>query len=143
MEALVGAIRPVLSKHFKPALLARMTIAPYYGLSYEAMRMIVELKLKRLQHSLMENNKMAMTCSPAVVDQILARCTEVETGARNIDFILNGSVLPQLSQTILQHMSEGQMPSRVRLDVDEDGSFKMDFGETACLPAEPSAPTAP
>ena len=73
------------------------------------MKRIVDLKLKKLTRTLMENNKMALTYAPEVVDQITARCTEVETGARNIEFILNGNVLPQLSQTILARMAEGGM----------------------------------
>ncbi|MEW6261640.1 MAG: type VI secretion system ATPase TssH [Thermodesulfobacteriota bacterium] len=127
LEAVVGAIRPILSKHFKPALLARMNIVPYVSLKPEAMREIVELKLGRIQKTLLENNKMTLTWVPALVDQILARCTEVETGARNVDFILNGNVLPELSRTILANMATGAMPSQVHLDVNEDGSFKIDF----------------
>ena len=127
VDALVGAIRPVLSKHFKPALLARMTIVPYVSLNPEAMRKIVELKLKRVQKTLLENNRMAMEYTPALADQITARCTEVETGARNIEYILNGTILPQLSQKILTHMTEGGMPSKVKLDVDGAGAFSMVF----------------
>ncbi len=129
VEALIGAVRPILSAHFKPALLARMTVIPYYSLNAEAMRTIVVLKLEKIKKSLMENNKMAMTYAPAVVDAITARCTEVETGARNIEYILNGNVLPRLSQTILLHMSEGGMPAKVHLDVDETGGFTFDFGD--------------
>jgi type VI secretion system protein VasG len=144
LDAVVSAVRPVLSKHFKPALVARMNVVPYYGLNREAMKLIVELKLRRLRQMLMENNKMVLTYSEAVTEQILARCTEVETGARNIDYILNGNVLPQLSQTILRHMSEGQAPSRVHIDVDEEGLFKMDFGDgTSVSAGAPAAPTEP
>jgi type VI secretion system protein VasG len=81
-EVLTGAIRPILSAHFKPALLARMTIVPYVDLGGEAMRMIVELKLRKVADMLMTNNKMRLTYTSAVADQITARCTEVETGAR-------------------------------------------------------------
>ncbi len=126
-DVVTGAVRPILSAHFKPALLARMTVIPFYSLNAEAMRLIVELKLKKIQKSLMENNKMAMTYTPAVIDAITARCTEVETGARNIEYILNGNVLPRLSQTILTHMSEGGMPSRVHLDMGEEGTFSFTF----------------
>ena len=128
-EAVLSAVRPILSAHFKPALLARMTVIPFYSLNAEAMRLIVELKLKKIQKSLLENNKMVMTYAPAVVDAITARCTEVETGARNIEYILNGNVLPRLSQTILLHMSEGGMPAKVHLDVDDTGAFTFDFGD--------------
>ncbi|MEG6550648.1 type VI secretion system ATPase TssH [Desulfocurvibacter africanus] len=127
-EAVMAAVRPILSQHFKPALLARMTVIPYYSLPPSAMRLIVELKLGKLRQTLMDNNRMAMTWADAVSDQITARCTEVETGARNIEYILNGNVLPQMSQMILSHMSEGGMPAKVHLDVAGDGGFSMVFG---------------
>jgi type VI secretion system protein VasG len=127
----IGAVRPILSQHFKPALVARMTVVPYFSLGPDALSMIVDLKLKRLQKTLLENNKMTMTYTPEVVDQIVARCTEVETGARNIEYILNGNVLPQLSRTILSQMAEGAMPHKVAMGVGEDGSFKMDFESAA------------
>ena len=128
-EAVASAIRPILSKHFKPALLARMTIVPFFSLNREAMRIIVELKLKKVRKTLLENNKMALTWSPALTDHITARCTEVETGARNIDYILNGNILPRLAQQILSRMSEGTMPSKVHFDVDGSGEFTIQFEE--------------
>ena len=127
LDSVSNAIRPILSKHFKPALLARMNIVPFFGLAKSAMRSIVELKLERLRRTLMDNNRMALTFDPAVLEQITARCTEVETGARNIEYILNGSVLPQLSRQILTHMSEGGMPAKVALGVDESGGFTFSF----------------
>ncbi|MDK2955247.1 MAG: type secretion system protein VasG [Desulfovibrionales bacterium] len=126
-DAVMGAVRPILSQHFKPALLARMTVAPYKSLNPDAMRMIVELKLGKLKNMLMNNNKMALDYSGKVVDAIRDRCTEVETGARNIEYILNGNILPQMSQQILGSMTTGQMPSKVKLDVDKSGEFKMKF----------------
>jgi len=127
MDAVLGGIRPILSKHFKPALLARMDVVPFYSLDQDAMKLIVTLKLGKVKGTLMENNHMDMTWVPAVVDQIAERCTEVETGARNIEYILNGNILPKMSQEILSHMSEGNMPSGVHLDVEEDGAFKIEF----------------
>ncbi len=126
-DVLASAIRPILSAHFKPALLARMSIVPYFDLGKDAMRMIVELKLGKVGRTLMENNKMRFAYTPAVADQITARCTEVETGARNIEYILGSNILPRLSQTILAHMSEGGMPAAVNLDVEENGSFTFSF----------------
>jgi type VI secretion system protein VasG len=127
MDTLVSAIRPVLSGHFKPALLARMTVIPFYSLNKDAMKGIVTLKLEKVKTTLMENNKMAMTYSNKVVDLITERCTEVETGARNIDYILNGNILPRISKTILGCMSEGEMPSSVHLDVDKHSDFTVVF----------------
>ena len=129
-DAVISAVRPILSQHFKPALLARMNVVPYCSLKADALKMIVELKLSKIKKTLMQNNRMTMTYSPAVVDQITERCTEVETGARNIDYILNGNVLPELARTILSHMAEGAMPNKVHLDVNEDGSFKLDFSNS-------------
>ena len=127
MEAVLGAVRPILSQHFKPALLARMTVVPFFSLPGSAMRGIVALKLKRVAATLWDNNRMVLEYSDAVADQITARCTEVETGARNIEYILNGTVLPQLGQEILAAMSTGAMPSRSRLGVDETGGFTFAF----------------
>ena len=125
-EALVEAIRPVLSKHFKPALLARMTIVPYFTLDPSFMQEIVTLKLDRLVARMAENNKMKLTCSPEVVEQIAARCTEVETGARNIDHIMRGTILPQLSREILARLSDESMPTEVHLEM-LDGAFHVRF----------------
>ncbi|WP_419784481.1 type VI secretion system ATPase TssH [Maridesulfovibrio sp.] len=127
MDAVLSAVRPILSQHFKPALLARMNVVPYFSLNPEAMKLITSLKLGKLEKMLLANNKMKLSYDDAVVDQIAARCTEVETGARNIEYILNGNVLPRMSKEILMHMTEGGMPAAVHLGVDEDGSFAMEF----------------
>ncbi|WP_419781861.1 type VI secretion system ATPase TssH [Maridesulfovibrio sp.] len=127
MDAVLSAVRPILSQHFKPALLARMNVVPYFSLNPEAMKLITSLKLGKLEKMLLANNKMKLSYDAAVVDQIAARCTEVETGARNIEYILNGNVLPRMSKEILMHMTEGGMPAAVHLGVDEDGSFAMEF----------------
>lgn len=128
LETVASAIRPILSNHFKPALLARMTIVPFYTLGPEIMKEIVALKLDKLVTRLAENQKMKLIYSPEVVDQIASRCTEVETGARNIDHIMSGTILPRMSREILARLSEEAMPSEVHLDLAEDGSFKIDFG---------------
>ncbi|WP_432738125.1 type VI secretion system ATPase TssH [Maridesulfovibrio sp. FT414] len=127
MDAVLSAVRPILSQHFKPALLARMNVVPYFSLDPDAMKLITRLKLGKLEKMLLANNKMKMSYDETVVDQIAARCTEVETGARNIEYILNGNVLPKMSKEILLHMTEGGMPAAVSLGVGEDGSFTMEF----------------
>jgi type VI secretion system protein VasG len=129
IETITGAIRPILSNHFKPALLARMTVVPFFSLGADALKGIVELKLKRVQRTLWDNNKITLKFSGQVAEAITARCTEVETGARNIEYILNANVLPSLSRTILNHLSSGEMLSSVHLDVGEDGGFVYRFGE--------------
>ena len=62
-----------------------------------------------------------------MVEQIAARCTEVETGARNIDYILNLNVLPDLSREILGRMGSGAQLNTVRLDLADDKTFRISF----------------
>jgi len=127
LDTLVAAIRPILSSHFKPALLARMTVIPFFSLRQDALKLIVDLKLKKVQKTLLGNNHMSMTYSKGVVDQISARCTEVETGARNIEYILNGNILPRMAQQILTQMTTGEMPSNVHLGVDKKNEFTIKY----------------
>nr|MCR5563132.1 AAA family ATPase [Desulfovibrio sp.] len=127
MDAVLNVVRPVLSEHFRPALLARMTIVPYRSLESSAMGRITELKLRTLARRLKENKGMELTWSQEVIDQIVARCSETETGARNIEYILSGSVLPRLSRSILEHMTDSAMPASVALGLGDDGMFTMDF----------------
>lgn len=143
-EALSEAIRPLLSRHFKPALLARMTIVPFYLLDQSFMKQIVTLRLEKLTDRLLESHRMRLTCSDALVDCIAERCTEVETGARNIDHIMRGTILPQLSEKILTRMGAGEMPGSVRLDVAKGGEFSIDFEEVtaAAKPRKKSAARA-
>jgi len=127
-ETITAAVRPILSNHFKPALLARMTVIPYMTLGSDIPKDIVGLKLDKLVKRLADTHKMKLSYSQDVVEQISARCTEVETGARNIDYIMTGSIMPRMSQEILARMGGGEMPSEVHLGLEEDGSFKIDFG---------------
>ncbi len=85
IDDLVAAIRPVLSRHFQPALLARMTIVPFFPIGPEALRDIARLKLDKLGERLRQTHRMTLSYSDAVPAAIAARCTEVETGARNVD----------------------------------------------------------
>jgi len=127
LETVVSAIRPILSRHFKPALLARMNVVPYYTLDARHLRDIVVLKLEGLRARMAENNRVRFEYDPEVVERIAARCTEVETGARNIDHILRGTVLPALSRELLARMGEGALPQAVRLCAGEDGGFRYEF----------------
>ncbi len=126
-EALTGAIRPILNNHFKPALLARMTVIPYMTLPTDILKDIVILKLNKLASRMAETHKITLTYDDAVVEQIASRCVEVETGARNIDHIMNGTVLPHMSREILNQMSEEAMPSAVNLGMDDKGDFSIHF----------------
>jgi type VI secretion system protein VasG len=126
-DKLVEKIRPTLSDYFKPALLARMTIVPFYPIGSDVMSSIVELKLGRLAARLEESHKMEMVIDDAVVQTITDRCTEVETGARNIDHIINGTLLPEVSTQILQRMAEGAVAKSLHIGVDDKSRFTYDF----------------
>ncbi len=128
VETLAGAVRPILNNYFKPALLARMNVIPYKILPADVLKEIVALKMQKLVRRLDNTHKIAMTYSQAVIDQIAARCTEVETGARNIDYIMSGTIMPRMSQEVLARMSTGQMPASVHLDLDAEGGFSVVFG---------------
>ena len=127
IETITAAIRPILSNHFKPALLARMTVIPFLTLPQSVLRQIVDLKLKKVAQRMLHNNKIVFEVTPAAADAITARCTEVETGARNIDFILKGTILPLLSNSLLASMSGANAPEHAKLDVDGDGQFQVQF----------------
>ncbi len=135
-EALSEAIRPLLSQHFKPALLARMTIVPYYLLDPGFMKQIVTLRMEKLANRLFESHRMQLSYADEVLVCIAGRCTEVETGARNIDHIMRGTILPQLSERILTRMGTGDLPGTVRLDMAKGGDFSIGFGEIP-TPAKP------
>jgi len=127
LDAVMAAVRPILSNHFKPALLARMTVIPYYTLSKTALGGIVAMKIKKLIARMKSNNKIDLEVTPAAIDAITLRCTEVETGARNIDFILKGKILPLLSNGLLASMAEASNITQAKLDVDQSGEFTVKY----------------
>lgn len=126
-QEIIDAIRPILSNHFKPALLARMNIVPYFALNSGAMREIVDLKLGGLIGRLQTTHGIEMTVEQKVSDQIAARCREVETGARNIDHIMSRTLLPLISRSMLDQMSKGPLPSKMQLILADDGEFQLRF----------------
>lgn len=128
-EELATMIRPILSEHFKPALLARMTIVPFYPLKPEVLQMITRLKLKKIVKRLKETHDIDATVDESVVDAIAARCTEVETGARNVDHIIRGNLLPRMSKQLLEQMSGEEMPSTLKVTMNEGGEFDLEFGK--------------
>jgi type VI secretion system protein VasG len=122
-EGLVKALKPELNKIFKPAFLGRMVIVPYYPLRDEALKLIIRLKLGKIQRRLKENHGIAMTYDDALIDAVARRCTEVESGARNVDNVLTNSMLPDVSRLLLTRMAEGVKMTTLHAGVGEDGSF--------------------
>jgi type VI secretion system protein VasG len=122
-EGLATALKPELLKTFKPAFLGRVTLLPYFPLRDEAIKGIVRLKLDKIVKRVAENYSATMTYAPAVVEGIAKRCTEVESGARNIDHILNGTLLPEMASEFLAHMAEGKAIRGVSVSIAGDGDF--------------------
>ncbi|WP_051376783.1 type VI secretion system ATPase TssH [Burkholderia sp. WSM2232] len=129
METLVERIRPVLSQHFKPALLARMTIVPYRTLAASALGGIVKLKLARIAARLLASSGVELLVDDAVADEIAQRCTEVETGARNVDFILRKHLMPRMSDLLLEAMADGRTLKFINVCTDGQGGWNVTGGE--------------
>jgi len=122
-EALVKALKPELNKIFKPAFLGRMVIIPYYPIRDENLKKIVVLKLAKIKRRLMENHKIELAYDEALVAEVARRCTEVESGARNVDNILTNTLLPEVSRQLLGWMAEGKKVPAIHVGVGEDGKF--------------------
>ena len=127
MEQLTEAIRSQLQAHFKPALLARMTIIPFFPLKGEVLKDIVDLKLKKVAKRLQQNQTLDFEYDDAVVEQIAARCTDIESGARNIDHIVNRTLLPLISSEILKNIGDESEYSKLNLSINHDGAFAVDL----------------
>jgi len=126
-EGLTEAIRPELIKAFKPALLGRMVVVPYYPISDSVMRQIITLQLGRIAKRLEENHGASFSYDEAVVTEVSSRCKEVESGARNADHILTRSLLPEMSGEFLSRMASGQTIKRVHVGVGDSGQFRYEF----------------
>jgi type VI secretion system protein VasG len=122
-QGLVKAIKPELDKVFKPAFLGRLVIIPYFPIRDESLKKIIVLKLAKIQRRLEESHRVALTYDAALVDEVARRCTEVESGARNVDNILTNTMLPEISTQILGKIAEGLKPDAVHVGVGENGEF--------------------
>ena len=120
---LVAAARPVLVEHFRPALLGRLAIVPYYPLADDELRQIVRLKLDTIQKRIYENHLAELTYDDEVVKHIASSCNQDDAGARTIDFILTQTLLPELSAELLERMADGTSFSKVHLSLDDTGGF--------------------
>ncbi len=123
-DGLIDAIRPELVKAFKPALLGRMTVVPYYPISDDILRMIIKLQLSKIAQRIEDNHKAEFVYDDAVIDAVAKRCTDVDSGARNVHNILNGTLLPAMSGEFLSRMASGESITKANVSVGEDGNFK-------------------
>lgn len=124
-ETLQKALKPSLTKYFKPALLARMTVIPYLPIGPEVLRQIVDLKLSQVSSRLEERHGTKLIFDAAVPDAIAARCQEVDSGARNVDHIVRENLLPVLAGKVLEAMAGEQMPAQMSVKLNADGHFEV------------------
>jgi type VI secretion system protein VasG len=123
-DDLAEALRPVLYKTFKPAFLGRMKVIPYYAIGDDALEKIIRLKLDRIGARVGVNHQAEFVYDSKLVDAVLARCTEVDTGARNVDHILNGTLLPEIAGHVLARMADGRPVNRIKVTAGKNGDFK-------------------
>jgi type VI secretion system protein VasG len=112
--ALAEMLRPEMLKHFKPAFLGRLKVVPYFPITDRNMRRIIELKLNRVAKRMRENRNVAFIYDPALVDSIAQRCTEVASGARNVDHIMTNTLLPEMSKELLSRMAGGEQINQIK-----------------------------
>ena len=119
---MVKALKPELDKIFKPAFLGRLMIVPYFPVRDEALKQIIRLKLGKIQKRIAESHRVRLDYDDLLLNEVAGRCTEVESGARNVDNILSNTMLPDLSRQILSQLAEGKASNRVLVSV-KDGAL--------------------
>ena len=119
-ESLAEQLKPSLYKQFKPAFLGRMRIVPYFPLHDDLLVQIIHHKIKKITSRLEKQYQTKVQYSEELVELILSRCTEVDSGARNVDHILNASILPALATEILMALAVDNLPKVIQIDVKDD-----------------------
>lgn len=145
LAELTDAIRPELLKSFKPAFLGRCSVVPYFPLADDVIRQIVSLQLGRIRKRFAENYNATLSWDDSLVEAIAGRCTEVESGARNIEYILSRGLLPRLSSHVLAVMAEGGQVGGLKAVLDENGQFEFHAqpaDDPAVQPEQPAELTA-
>ena len=127
-QGLSKALKPELDKVFKPAFLGRMVIIPYFPIKDEALKRIIHLKLGKVQRRLQETHRVRMVYGDELITEVAQRCTEVESGARNVDNILTNTLLPEISRLLLGRIAAGETLGDIRVGIGDDGNFVYEQG---------------
>ena len=122
-QGLAKALKPEMDKTFKPAFLGRTVIIPYFPIRDENLKQIIKLKLRKIQRRLYQVHRIELISQPEMIDEVARRCTEVESGARNVDNILTNTLLPEVSTMLLGTMVAGSKPTTIKVGVGEGGAF--------------------
>ncbi|MGC6098906.1 type VI secretion system ATPase TssH [Enterobacter sp. ku-bf2] len=120
-------LRPILRDHFQPALLARFQTVIYRPLAEAAMRTIVEMKLSQVSKRLNRHYGLTTHIDGSLYDALTAACLLPDTGARNVDSLLNQQILPVLSQQLLTHMAAKQKPDSLTLGWNDEEGIVLEF----------------
>ncbi|MCX6596094.1 MAG: type VI secretion system ATPase TssH [Acidobacteria bacterium] len=123
-DELAGAIGPELRRTFKPALLGRLITVPYYPIGHATLRHIIDLKLDKVRQRIMDHHRITLTCSDELVEAVAQRCTDADTGARNVDNILTGTLIPEISRRVLSRLGEREPIRHILADIGRDGAFR-------------------
>src|SRR3546814_7343340 len=115
MCALVTGVQTCALPIFNPAFLGRTTVIPFYPLRDDNMRKIVRLKLGKIARRIRANHGASFDYDDALVDAVAARCTEVDSGARNIDHILTGTLLPEIAPSVRSEEHTSELQSLMRI----------------------------
>lgn len=127
VEELTEAIRPELRAHFQPALLGRMTVVPFFPIQGEVLESIVKIKLDKVGKRLKQSQSLNFKYDDEVIKQIADRCTDIESGARNIDHIVNKTLLPLISTEILTSIGDENEYKDLHLSIGPKGEFVTEF----------------
>nr|MBP8206504.1 AAA family ATPase [Acinetobacter sp.] len=115
-EELLDQLKPSLYKQFKPAFLGRMRIVPYFPLHDDLLVRIIHHKIGKITARIEKQYQTRVEYTDDLVELLLSRCTEVDSGARNVDNILNSSVLPELATQILMALADQNLPKLIKID---------------------------
>lgn len=122
-------LRPILRDHFQPALLARFQTLIYRPLDAVALRRIVAIKLGQVAKRLQRHYGLTCHIEESLMDTLVEACLLPDTGARNIDSLLNQQILPVLSQQLLQRLAQQRKPNSLTLGYNDEDGITLDFGD--------------
>jgi type VI secretion system protein VasG len=120
-DELEALVRPALVQHFKPALLGRMQVVPYYPVADEVLERIIGLRLERVARRIQAVHAAPFVWDRSVVALLLERCTQDDAGVRHIDRIIDGVLLPGLADALLARMADGVPVTSIRIAAGDGG----------------------
>jgi len=117
-------ITPILSSYLKPALLGRMNVIPYMNLKEDSLKQISRLKLKAIEKQV-QKKEMLFSYDEKILDFIVEESNALDTGARNIELIINTHLMPVLSSFILDAAVNKKEIKKIKLSIDKNNIIKV------------------